>query len=169
MNKIRQLLKSRTSKIVLEVLFFILLYLGVRAYMQRDLISGPVPTLQAVTLNGKPFDITQPRQGPLLLHFWASWCPVCRLEQKSIQAISHDYPVVSIAMNSGDALEVEHFMQEHGLTFPTINDPEGNIARQFGVTGVPVSFVVNDRNQIRYVERGYTTEWGLRVRLWLSN
>jgi len=169
MAPIRKLLKHRASKILLEIGIFLLLYLGVRAYMQRDLVSGPVPSIQAVTLTGNPFDITKPRKGPLLIHFWASWCPICHLEQNSIQAISRDYPVISIAMNSGDAMEVKQFLQEQGLDFPVINDPDGDIAKHFGVFGVPVSFVVNGHNQIRYVERGYTTEWGLRLRLWLSD
>jgi thiol-disulfide isomerase/thioredoxin len=165
----RKLFKHRASKILLEIGIFLLLYLGVRAYMQRDLVSGPVPSIQAETLTGNQFDIAKPRKGPLLIHFWASWCPICHLEQNSIQAISKDYPVISIAMNSGDAMEVKQFLQQQGLDFPVINDPEGDIAKHFGVIGVPVSFVVNERNQIRYVERGYTTEWGLRLRMWLSN
>lgn len=169
MIELRKLLKHRAGKIALEILFFVLLYFGVRAYMQRELATGPLPPLQSVTLNGLPFDTAQPRQGPLLVHFWATWCPVCRLEQDSIQAISRDYPVISIALSSGDALEVEQFMQEHKLDFPVINDPQGVLARDFGVRGVPVSFVVNSRNQIRFVERGYTTEWGLRLRMWLTN
>jgi thiol-disulfide isomerase/thioredoxin len=166
---LRKLLKHRATKLALEIGIFILLYLGVRTYMQWHLVSGPLPPIQSVTLSGKPFDSLQARKKPLLVHFWASWCPICRVEQNSIESISHDYPIISIAMNSGDAIEVRHFLQQQGLDFPVINDPEGELAKQFGVTGVPVSFVVNDRNQIRFVERGYTTEWGLRLRLWLAN
>lgn len=166
--QIRRLLKHRANKIIFEIGIFILLYLGVRTYMQWHLVSGPVPPFQALTLAGNHFDTAQPRKGPLLIHFWASWCPICRLEQNGIQAISRDYQVISIAMNSGDAMAVKQFLQQQGLDFPVINDPEGTLAGRFGVTAVPVSFVVNDRNQIRFVERGYTTEWGLRLRLWLS-
>ena len=168
MLKIHQLLKHRASKIVFEIGIFILLYLGVRTYMQWHLVSGTLPPIQAVTLTGTHFDSAQPRKGPLLIHFWASWCPICHLEQRGIQVISRDYPVLSIAMNSGDAIEVKQFLHQQGLDFPVVNDPDGEIAKQFGVTGVPVSFVVNEHNQIRYVERGYTTEWGLRLRLWLA-
>ncbi|MEJ2362028.1 MAG: protein disulfide oxidoreductase [Gammaproteobacteria bacterium] len=162
------LLKRRGIKIVLELGVVVLLYFGIRAYMQWHLASGSAPPIHAEMLSGRQFDITQPRKGPLLIHFWATWCPICRLEQKSIQSLSQRYTVISIAMNSGNAKSVRHFMQQHGLSFPVINDPDGTIARRYGVTAVPVSFVVNRRNQIRFVERGYTTEWGLRLRLWLS-
>lgn len=167
--QIRKLLKHRVSRIVIELGIFALLYFGVRAYMQWQLASGQMPQIQAVTLAGKHFDSTQPRKGPLLIHFWASWCPICHLEQQSIQAISQDYPTLSIAMNSGDAEEVKQFMQQQGLHFSVLNDPDGEFARRFGVTGVPVSFVVDEHNRIRFVERGYTTEWGLRLRLWLAS
>lgn len=164
----RKLLKQRATKVILEIGVFVLLYLGVRLYMQWNLVSGTIPPLQAVTLSGHHFNSSQPRKGPLLIHFWASWCPMCRLEQSSIEAISQDYPVISIALNSGDAMEIKSYLDNHNLHFPVINDPDGDIANEFGVTGVPVSFVVNEHNQIRFVERGYTTGWGLRLRLWLS-
>lgn len=164
----RNLFKRRSLKIGLELIVFLLVYLGVRAYMQRDLASGIVPAIRAETLGGKTFDLHNPRKGPLLIHFWATWCPVCRLEQDSIQSLSKHYQVITVAMNSGDANAVRKFMKKQGLTFPVINDPDGLLARQFGVTAVPVSFVVNPGNRIRFVERGYTTEWGLRMRLWLG-
>lgn len=163
------LLQHKPVKIILEIGVFVVLYFAVRAYMQWHLASGPVPSIQALTLEGARFDITRPRKGPLLVHFWASWCPVCHLEQDSIQAISREYPVISIALNSGDAMAVKQFLQRQNLDFPVVNDPDGELARRFGVTGVPVSFVVDKHNQIRFVERGYTTEWGLRLRLWLSD
>jgi len=165
----RKLLKHRPVKIALEIGFFVLLYLAVRTYMQWHLASGSLPTIQATTLSGKLFDSTTPRKGPLLVHFWASWCPICHLEQNGIQAISQDYPVISVAMNSGDGEAVRQFLQQQGLSFPVVNDPDGELAGRFGVTGVPVSFVVDEHNQIRFVERGYTSEWGLRLRLWLSS
>jgi thiol-disulfide isomerase/thioredoxin len=169
MVTMQSLLQRRAVKIVLEVLLLLLVYLGVRTYMQWQLVSGPVPPLQSATLDGGRFDVATTRKGPLLIHFWASWCPICHLEQNSIQSISRDYPVITVAMNSGEALEVEHFLQQQGLDFSVINDPDGEIARRFGVTGVPVSFIVNARNEIRFAERGYTTEWGLRLRLWLAS
>ena len=163
----QSLLKFRTIKIAFDIVLVLLIYLALRTYLQWGLVTGPVPSLHVTTLAGKVFDITQPRQGPLLIHFWATWCPVCRLEQGSIEAISRDYPVLSIAVSSGDAGEVSAFLAQHQLHFPVVNDPAGEIAKTFGVVGVPVSFVVNEHNQIRFVERGYTTGWGLRLRLWL--
>jgi thiol-disulfide isomerase/thioredoxin len=105
---------------------------------------------------------------PLLVHFWASWCPVCKLEQENIQTISEDYPVITIAMQSGEVIEVVEYMHQEGLRFPVINDSSGTLARRFGVRAVPSSFIVAGNNTIVFREAGYTTGIGLRVRLWLA-
>jgi len=163
-----RLVKHRRVLLLIEILFFVVLYLGLRAYMQRDLVEGQAPLFTAATLTGEVVDLAQPRTRPVLIHFWATWCGICRLEQGSIESIARDHEVISIAMNSGDAMEVAQFMQEAGLTFPVVTDPAGELALRYGVRGVPTSFVLNSAGKISAVERGYTTEWGLRLRLWWS-
>jgi len=49
-----------------------------------------------------------------------------------------------------------------------LNDPDGVIATRWGVRAVPASFIVDGAGQIRFVEIGYTTGIGLRLRLWLA-
>ena len=146
------------------VLIAAVLY-AVHWYQTRDLAAGVLPVVVARTLEGEPVDVTQlPR--PLLIHFWATWCPVCRAEEDSIQSISRDHAVLGIALEDGPPESVRRYMAEHGLTFPTIQDADGSIGRRFGVKGVPTSFVIDADDRIRFVSMGYTTEWGLRLRLW---
>ena len=47
-------------------------------------------------------------------------------------------------------------------------DETGEIARRWGATGVPASFIVDGDGRITYAGMGYATEVGLRVRLWLA-
>ena len=42
------------------------------------------------------------------------------------------------------------------------------MARRYGVGGVPASFILDADGRIAFHERGYTTQWGLRLRLWLA-
>jgi alkyl hydroperoxide reductase subunit AhpC len=51
---------------------------------------------------------------------------------------------------------------------PIVLDPDGRLARAWGVRSLPTSFVVDREGEIRTVEVGYTTELGLRARLWLA-
>jgi len=164
-KSLRRYLQKPWVKFPLEVLFFILLYLGLRAYVQRDMAQGLAPDFQATTLTQQAFQLTDVSK-PVLVHFWATWCGICKLEQGSIQAISADYPVITIAMQSGSDVEIQDYLNEHQLDFPVINDQFGELSTRYGVQGVPASFIVNSKREIVAAERGYTTEWGLRLRLW---
>jgi len=153
----------------LEVLLFIILIMGVRAYQQRDIVTGLAPPLNAVLLDGKAFVLPSKPAQPVLVYFWASWCPMCRAQQGSIESLSRDNPnVITVAMQSGNSSAVQQYMREQGVSFPVINDNEGQVSATWGVQAVPASFIIDKDGKIRYVEIGYTTEIGLRIRLWLA-
>lgn len=153
--------------ILIEIVLIIAVYLAAKAYAGRNLVTGPAPPINAISLAGTPLVLSDFKDRPILVHFWASWCPVCELEQDSIQSISKDYPVISVAMQSGNDLEVTAHMEENKLSFPTVVDEHGILAKQFGVRGVPTSFILSPGGKIAFSEIGYTTEIGLRTRLWL--
>ncbi len=146
----------------------LMLILGIRAWQQSGMVSGPAPALAGVLLDGKPVALTAFAGRPVLVHFWATWCPVCRLEQESVDALARDAAVITVAMQSGSRAEVVQHLHNEALSFPVLNDPDGAIAAQWGVRAVPASFIVDGAGRIRYVEVGYTTGIGLRLRLWLA-
>ena len=146
----------------------LLLILGIRIWQQSGVASGPAPALAGVLLDGKPLALSAFAGRPALVHFWATWCPICRAEQGSIDALARDVAVITVAMQSGSREEVVQFLRKEALGFPVLNDPDGVIAAQWGVRAVPASFVVDGAGQIRFVEIGYTTGIGLRLRLWLA-
>ncbi len=151
-----------------EIGFLVALVLGARAYVSRGAATGPAPALEGVALNGSRVSLSSLLGRPVLVHFWATWCPVCRLEEANIQAVSRHHAVITVATRSGDATELGEYMEERGLDFPVVLDESGFLATRYGVRGVPVSFIVDAGGQIRFVEVGYTTELGLRARLWWS-
>jgi thiol-disulfide isomerase/thioredoxin len=151
---------------MIEITLILVVLSALRFWMQRDIISGIAPNVSAAMLTGKHFDLYQNKNRPILVHFWASWCPVCKLEQSNIQNMSQDYPVITIAMQSGNDDEVMQFMKEENLTFNVINDELGIISQRYNIRGVPVSFIVGKDNKIDFVEVGYTTELGLKFRMW---
>lgn len=105
---------------------------------------------------------------PALVHFWATWCPVCRLEDSTIDAIARDHAVLTVATTSGAAEVVRSYMVEEGLSFPVVLDEEGELARSWGVVGVPSTFVVNSAGEIAWAGQGFSTGIGLRLRLWMA-
>ena len=164
------MLSSRARKwrgYAINVLLFIVLVVGIRTWQQRDMVSGPAPTLQGVMLNSTPYQLPTHPERPLLVHFWATWCPICRTEQSSIDAIAHDRTdTITIAMQSGSDSQVTSYMREQGIALPVLNDSDGRISKVWGVHAVPASFIIDRDGKISFVEVGYTTSIGLRLRLW---
>jgi len=153
----------------INLLLFVAVVAGVRFWQQRDMVRGAAPVLHGITLAGLPYALPTHPERPVLVHFWATWCPICRAEQDAIAAIAHDDPnVITIAMQSGRPEEVVRYMKEQGIDFRVVNDPEGGISSAWGVHAVPASFIIAPDGQIRFVEVGYTTGMGLRLRLWLA-
>ena len=148
-----------------EILVFAALLGGIRAWQQRDIPEGSAPILAGRLLDGKVFERGR---GPILVHFWATWCPICRTDQASIEALSGSHRVITVALKSGNDAAVAQYMKRQGLDFPVLNDPDGLISDAWGVHAVPASFVLDREGKIRFVEFGYTTGIGLRARLWLA-
>lgn len=169
MNVVKYIKQHKILSYSLQALLIVAVYVAVRAYTQRDLVHNTPPPLAATTITGKTFNLQTKRNNPLLVHFWASWCSICNFEQASIEALSKDYPVISIAMQSGDKVELLEYMRNEKLSFAVIADNNGDIARQFGIKAVPVSFILNPAGKIVFVESGFTSKWGLKLRLWLAN
>ena len=161
--------KLRWRSIAIDLLLLVVVMAGIRAWQQRDIVSGAAPVLQGTTVTGQAYRLPSRPAQPVLVHFWATWCPVCRAEQSSIVAIAQDHPeVVTVAMRSGKPEEVALYMREQGISIPVLNDADGAISDAWGVRAVPASFIISPDGQIRFVEVGYTTGLGLRLRLWLA-
>ena len=150
-----------------DIGLLVLAFAVIQWWQSRDLIEGRAPPLVGYLLDGSPYQLTA-TQRPVLVHFWATWCPICRLEQDSIASIAADWPAITIATTSGSAAEVSGYLMAHSLTMPVLLDENGEIARRWGVQGVPATFIVDGDNHIRHAGRGYATEVGLRLRLWLT-
>jgi peroxiredoxin len=151
-----------------DLVLVALVMLGVRAYQQRNLPSGAVPAFAGVDLAGAGVSLADFRGKPFVLHFWATWCGVCSAEQHNIDAVARDVPMLAVASRSGDASDVAAYVQAHALVPRTIVDPEGTLAQRFGVSAYPTTFVIDADGEIRHAEVGYTTELGLRARIWLT-
>lgn len=143
-------------------------WFGASLWQQRGMVVGPAPALAAPLLDGGRFSLESRRGAPVLVYFWGSWCPVCRLEQGTIESLARDGSVVTVAMQSGSDAELAKWLRERGLVFPVINDPDGMLAAEWGVRAVPAFFIVDADGAIRFRETGYTSSAGLRLRLWLA-
>lgn len=156
----------RWRRWALEALLLVLLIAGVRAWQHRDAPSGAAPALAGTLLDGRPFNLAGAGDGPTLVHFWATWCAICSAEQGSVESIARDHRTITIAMQSGPDAAVARHLAKEGLSFPVLNDADGGLSARWGVRAVPATYVVDAKGRIRFLEVGYSTGLGLRLRLW---
>jgi peroxiredoxin len=160
----------RWRRWAVEIAIFVAVFFAIQAWMARDVPAGPAPDFTTVAADGRALSLAEWRAAhpgeAVGVYFWADWCPICTAQQGTIDAVQSDYPVLTVAMQSGDAAAVAAVLAERGLDWTTAIDADGGIAQAYGLRGVPAFVVVDPAGEIRSVSLGYTTGWGLRARLW---
>lgn len=141
---------------------------GIGFFQTRGLVSGTSPAIQGNTLEGQAFDLTRLSGRPSVIYFWASWCGVCKAMQDNVQAVAIDHPMITLALKSGNAAEVREYMRKEKFAVPVVLDETGEMAQRYGIRGVPTLFFLDADRNIRFTASGYTSEAGLRLRLWLA-
>ncbi len=158
------------KKILKEIALMALMVLvvsNVLSYIrQPDLSSSELPQFKEMMITGEVFDARDFKGKPLLVHFWATWCPVCKAEADNIERLSKYYNVVTIAVKSGDDSAVSQFLAKRDLHYRVINDPDGKWAKTYMIGAYPTSFIYNRNGEISFSEVGYTSTLGLYLRMW---
>lgn len=171
-------LPKRIAKIIGVIIAIGLLLVAASAilatYVWNGLDAGqPAPAISAHDLNGKPISLTDYAGKPVMLTFWSPDCGACREELPTLQTIAAD-PNAEVTLvtvvSKLPAADVQQFVAEAGLTFPVIVDETGQIAQDYEITGVPVSYFINPDGQIDHSIIGAGGEGDLQNNLfaWLS-
>lgn len=106
------------------------------------------PPFSARDLNGKTHTLEEYEDQVLVLHFWASWCPYCRSEIPKLKELqrqwaSRDVRVLAVSTDA-DLDTLKRFVDQEDLPYPVIADLEAEspIADQYGISGIPVTYVI---------------------------
>ena len=152
----------------MPLLIALALFLGLRAWQLRGAAEGSAPAVSGPDVTtGQRLALST--EGPTLVYFWATWCGVCNAVDPNVQRVARDHHVIAIATRSGADADVAAFLREHEYDFPSLNDPRGLLAREYGVRAFPTSFWVGADGEIRHREVGYTSTLGFLARLGLAN
>jgi len=97
---------------------------------------------------------------PVLLHFWASWCPPCRAEMPAMSKWTKAHPEVQVVMISldNDQADAEAFYQDKQIQAP-LNMGDMGQASQLGIRGLPTTVVIDAEGEISKRHLG-EIKWG---------
>ena len=138
---------------------------GKQSYILNNPLVGepaPIETLQGL----------EPRSGPYIVNFFASWCPPC-LEEHPVFVQESDLPIIGIAYKDSQE-KIDAFLQKHGDPYHAIiQDAEGEIAIEWGMTGTPETFFVGadgivkdhvpvaiSQERMNKIKEKYFAQWG---------
>ena len=132
------------------------------------IISNLISYYRSTELNNTPLDIKYEfiNDKPILIHFWAEWCPTCNIEAANIQTISENYQVLTFAVKSGSDEDIKNYMLDNNLDFEVINDNDGFFAQKFNIKVYPTTFIYDKDKNLVFSEVGYTSTIGLYFRMW---
>jgi len=161
------------GRVVKEIAIMVILIVIISnfiSYIRQPILSGSqLPAINEILISGETVRSEAFRGKPLLIHFWATWCPVCKAEVDNIERLSKRYEVVTFAVRSGSDEEIKAYLQKRGLHYRVINDQEGNWAARFNVKGFPTTFIYDSNGVLSSSEVGYTSTAGLVLRMWSAD
>lgn len=111
---------------------------------------------------GEPQRLLDHRGKPIILNFWATWCPPCRAEMPSMQRAHEtvtDEGISVIAVNVGeDAETIARFLSKTDVDFPIPMDLDSEVVQSYPVKGLPTTFVIDPEGRLVYSAAG-EREW----------
>lgn len=117
-------------------------------------IGAAAPAFRAPQLTAGELEFPAAMAGrPLVIRFWADWCKYCAGEMKGIEQVYQrhkDKGLQIAALNAGqDKAAIEAFIAKVGFTYPALLDESSDIARRYGVVGLPTTYFIDAQGVVR--------------------
>ncbi len=138
----------------------------------RSGTGRPAPQLPTRVLVPPKVTVASLRGKPAAINFWASWCSPCQKEapelERVAQALHGRASLVGVDWTDGTGA-ARSYVDQHHLTYPNLIDADGVTGQDYGLNGLPTTFIVDARGRITAVLRGPQTAGDLLRALHLSS
>ncbi|MBI4843278.1 MAG: TlpA family protein disulfide reductase [Nitrospirae bacterium] len=127
---------------------------------KMDSITGTqAPGFTITDLKGNKVSLSDFNGKPVLLNFWATWCPYCRRERPELDALQGEYGkkgliILSVA-NDNSMEKVRQFIDKNPVSFTVLSDKDSIVTDTYGVYAMPTNFVIDKEGKIRHKFTGY--------------
>lgn len=123
------------------------------------------PPLPSEVLVAPRVDLAALRGQPALINFWASWCPPCRREAPQLRRFAGSLHGQGrlVGVDWNDALAgARAYIRRYSWRFPDLRDGDGTVGNNYGLVGLPTTFVIDPQGRIAEELRGPQTVTSLR-------
>lgn len=87
----------------------------------------------------------------VVVAFWATWCPICRAETVHLNKLNSDPRVKVVAVNGGETIkQIQAFVTGYNVGYEVVTDPKAEVAKSFGVPGMPFCVIIGRSGVIAY-------------------
>ena len=127
--------------------------------LKSTLINNPFPDTKILSLSKTiEIDLKNRIGDPFLVNFFSSWCLPCKIEADNLETLSERIKIIGISYKDIESDTIK-FLQEFGNPYENIGvDHNGHIAIDWGVYGVPETFLINNKGQVILRHAGPITE-----------
>jgi cytochrome c biogenesis protein CcmG, thiol:disulfide interchange protein DsbE len=125
----------------------------------------PVPDQELEWFDGQTRSLADLDGEPLVVNFWASWCPPCVAEMPDFERVHQQVQgeVRFVGLNTQDnRADADRLVEQTGVTYDLALDPDGALFSDFEVVAMPSTFLVDERGAIVHRHSGLLTETALR-------
>jgi peroxiredoxin len=174
LTRFRELARRPGISALLHVAVLLAVWLAIGAYQTRRHLPSneiPAPAFELLDLDGNRVSLAQFRGRRVLVHFFATWCGVCKLELPSLRSLHEgledDAVLLAVVEDSDDAEAVRRFAREHELRYPILLGSDAVIAA-YRVAAYPTNYYLRPDGSISSTSVGLSTKLGMSARLALA-